>query len=86
MSEHTLMTPATFSIAPVDDETLARRVRQALGEIKPLDRLGAPLYVQVRDGLVTLRGVVATQRIKARILQVVCSVPGVQQVREELWF
>lgn len=85
MFEQPMMTPATFSIAPVDDEALARRVRQALGEIKPLDRLGAPLYVQVRDGLVTLRGVVATQRIKAQILQVARSVPCVRQVYEELW-
>jgi osmotically-inducible protein OsmY len=84
MSEQT-MTVAAFSTTLADDETLALRICRALEDIKPMGRLGSPLYVQVRDGLVTLRGVVATYASKARVLQAVCSVPGVRQVCEELW-
>lgn len=84
MSEQTL-TVATFPTAPTDDEMLARQVCRALDDIKPLDRLGVPLHIKVSNGLVTLRGVVATYLSKAQILQAVRSVPGVRQVREELW-
>jgi osmotically-inducible protein OsmY len=84
MPENT-MTVAPLPTAPTDDETLTRQIYRALDDIEPTGRLGSPLHVQARDGLVTLRGVVATYLSKAQILQAVCSVPGVRQVREELW-
>jgi osmotically-inducible protein OsmY len=69
----------------VDDAMLAQRVYRALEDLKPLCVLGSPLHVQVDDGVVTLRGVVATYLDKLQIIQAVCGVPGVQQISEELW-
>jgi osmotically-inducible protein OsmY len=79
---------ATMAESPttlIDDETLAQRVYRALEDIKPLYVLGSPLHVQVNDGVVTLRGVVGTPLCKAQIVKAVCSVPGVQEVSDELW-
>jgi osmotically-inducible protein OsmY len=71
----------TFS---VDDDKLIDRVYRALDGIEPLRVLGSPVYVQVKDGVVTLHGVVATYPIKARALEAVRSTRGVRQVRDEL--
>jgi len=70
---------------PVDDETLLQQVRRALEDIRPLRVLGSPLHVQVNDGIVTLRGVVATYLCKVEIVRTVCKVPGVREVHDELW-
>lgn len=84
MSEQraTLAMPRTMNL---DDETLIQRVYGALVDIKPLCVLGSPLHIQVKDGVVTLRGVVATHLCKMQILQTVGNVPGVKQVIDKLW-
>ena len=84
MTAQTVMTAASPTMR-IDDETLTQRVFRALADIKPLCALGAPLHVQVNDGVVTLRGVVATPFCKAQVVRVVRSVPGVQEVCDELW-
>ena len=68
-----------------DNEALAQRVQCALEEIMPLSLLGSPLHIQVVVGVVTLVGVVATQLRRAQIVRTVRSVPGVKQVRDNLW-
>ena len=77
----TTASPATL----IDDETLTQRVCRALADIKPLCLIGSPLHIQVNDGVVTLSGVVATHFCKAQIVRVARSVPGVQEVCDELW-
>lgn len=84
MSEQ-IVTMAGSHKTSIDDETLARQVHRVLEDIKPLCVLGCPLHIQVNAGVVTLRGVVATYLDKLQIVQAVCSVPGVQQVSDELW-
>lgn len=69
----------------IDDKTLTQRVCGALEEIEPLCLLGSPLHVQVKDGVVTLCGVVATYSRKKQIVRVVRSVPGVREVCDALW-
>jgi osmotically-inducible protein OsmY len=66
----------------LEDERLAQRVRLALN-VRGLS--GSPLHVQVKDGILTLRGVVATYPSKAQILHTVRNVPGVIQAQDELW-
>jgi osmotically-inducible protein OsmY len=80
-----LASMSTVSIAHIDDEALDQQVYRALENIGPLSMLGSPLHVQVKDGVVTLRGVVATYLCRAQIVQAVCNVPGVQRVSDELW-
>lgn len=84
MTEQTA-TMAASSTMLIDDEALTQRVCRALTDIKPLCALGAPLHVQVNDGVVTLRGVVATYFCRTQVVRVVRSVPGVQEVCDELW-
>jgi osmotically-inducible protein OsmY len=84
MTEQTVTTTAAPTML-IDDETLTQRVSRALTDIKPLCVLGSPLHIQVNDGVVTLRGVVATHFCKVQVMQVVRSVPGVQEVCDELW-
>lgn len=84
MTARTMTTTASATMR-IDDETLSQRVCRALADIKPLCALGAPLHVQVNDGVVTLRGVVATYYCRTQVLRVVRSVPGVQEVCDELW-
>ena len=79
------VTMAAPHTTPIDNETLTQRVYRALEDIKPLCLWGSPLHVHVNDGAVTLRGVVATHFCKAQIVRVACSVPGVEQVCDELW-
>ncbi len=67
-----------------DDEALMHRVYRALDGVEPLRVLGSPVQVRVSDGVVKLRGVVATYPIKVRALEAVRSVRGVRQVRDEL--
>lgn len=69
----------------IDDEALTQQVYHALEGIKPLSLLGSPLHIKVNDGVVTLRGVVATPLCKREIVRVVHSVPGVQWIDDELW-
>ena len=77
-----LMAP---TINLISDKVLTWQIYQALEKIKPIQVLGSPLHIQVNNGTVTLRGVVATHSIKAQILHLVRRVPGVQRVRDELW-
>jgi osmotically-inducible protein OsmY len=84
MFEETITRVAPHTTA-IDDETLVRQVYQALNDIEPLRVLRSPVRVQANKGVVTLSGVVATYPIKARALQTVRSLAGVQQVRDELW-
>jgi osmotically-inducible protein OsmY len=84
MREQT-MTMATSDATQLDDETLAQQVYHALEDIKPLCVLGAPLHFQVSDGVVTLRGVVATYPCKAQLMRAVRGVRGVRKVCDELW-
>jgi osmotically-inducible protein OsmY len=78
-------TMAASHTTHIDDETLTQRIHRALEDIKPLCDLGSPLHVQLNDGVVTLRGVVATYLDKARILQAVCNVHGVHKINDKLW-
>jgi osmotically-inducible protein OsmY len=75
---------AAFHNNPTDDERLAQRVRRAIEEVEPLRVLGFPIRVQANDGVVTLRGVVASYPIKEQALEAVLSVRGVQCVRDKL--
>jgi len=84
MFERTMPAVAAHATS-TDDETLVRRVYQALNRIEPLRVLGSPVRVQANKGMVTLNGVVATYTIKAQVLQTVRNLPGVHQVRDELW-
>ena len=80
-----VVTTATSHATLIDDEMLSLRVRRALKDIKPLCDLGAPFHIQVNDGVVTLSGVVASYLCKLQIVQTVCGVAGVRQVRDKLW-
>ncbi len=79
------VTTATSHATLIDDEMLSQRVRRALEDIKPLCDLGVPFHIQVNDGVVTLNGVVASYLCKLQIVQTVCGVAGVRQVRDKLW-
>ena len=76
---------ATTRTTPTDDETLVQQVLRALEDIGPLHVLGSPIHVQANDGIVTLRGVVATYLCKMEIVRTVCKVPAVREVHDELW-
>jgi osmotically-inducible protein OsmY len=75
---------ASIRAGQVDDEMLARQVRRALSDIGPLRTPGLPIQVEVSQGVVTLRGVISTQSLKARALEETRQLPGVKQVQVEL--
>jgi osmotically-inducible protein OsmY len=78
MSEQ-MITTASFHTDPVDDEIQAQHHNRALDDIAPTS-----VSILVSNGLVTLRGVVATYSVKAQILHAIQCVLGVQQVQDEL--
>lgn len=72
-------TPASES-----DARLARQLRQALHNIEPLRLLHSPLEVTVEDGVVTIRGVVASVSVWTQIRTAVQEVAEGHEVRAEL--
>jgi len=66
------------------DQALAARVRQALFEVERLRLLHSPIHVEAQDGLIILRGVVATPDLKQLALQAVYNIASVQQIQDEL--
>lgn len=70
---------ASYHTDPVDDEILAQQFNRALDDIGLTS-----VSILAKNGLVTLRGVVATYFIKAQILHATQGVLGVQQVQDEL--
>ena len=71
--------------APIGDEgILSDRVHQALFAVQSLRLLHAPIQVTIKGDRVTLKGVVATARLKDLALQAVGQVPGITQVEDRL--
>ena len=66
-----------------DDNTIADRVRTALGE-NELTRNLERLNVDCVDGIVTLRGPMVDEELRAQIETLVGSVKGVREVRSHL--
>lgn len=70
--------------APDSDARLARQLQQALRNIEPLRLLHSPLEVTVEDGVVTIRGVVASVSVWTQIRTAVQEVAEGHEVRAEL--
>ena len=66
----------------IDDETLERRIEEALFEHPFFERNS--IEVNVQDGLVRLTGRVASQREQAAAEDIVRGVAGVRDVRNDL--
>lgn len=66
------------------DDELERDVEEALQREELLRVLAVPVRAEVTDGVVRLRGHVHSRALAARAEEVVRSVPGVQEVRNEL--
>lgn len=68
--------------APVNDNTLFDEVRRRLANDP--DVKGGAFDVDVRDGVVTIKGKVETEKVKAKAERVVKKVKGVKSVVNEL--
>lgn len=67
---------------PVDDDTIYDRVRQRL--YNDPDVKGYNIGIQVRDGVVTLTGTVASEKIRSKAEKISRKVSGVKQVINKL--
>lgn len=68
--------------APAEDWALAETIRAELTKDKKL--VHAPMEAVVNKGVVTLRGYAPTQRARQQLHERIASLPGVQQVDDQI--
>jgi len=67
------------------DRGILMEVRDRLYKYDPVREIGAPIGIEVRDGVVTLTGWVRALSHKKRVAQLVAGVTGVQEVHNRLF-
>jgi osmotically-inducible protein OsmY len=69
---------------PNSDIFISDQVQDALKNVAPSNGTGKNVNVEIKNGVVTLTGVVADQKAKDKVGQIVANVPGVKGVINKL--
>jgi osmotically-inducible protein OsmY len=72
-------------MANQQDQAMVAAVQRALYDYDPLRTSRHLIEIQARDGVVTLTGVVASYALRRMAAEMALTVPGVQEVRNDLF-
>lgn len=78
-----MVLPSTDHGPPVSDVDLQAQVEEAIWRYEPLRVLHAPLKAEVRNGEVTLTGIVPSRMMHYGLIEILRRIPGVRVVRDQ---